>query len=136
MHADSASRLVIVLAATVLCFLSVSIGAECVRWKPLPRSPNVAPDLDGPGSFGELQDTVTLDCLKYVGSIQKNGIEHVLIRDERGKVHLLGRGSYMGENTGVITNIDAEFIYIHQVINRNGQWIEVVVTFPKHTDEK
>ena len=94
----------------------------------------MVPDFDGPGSFGELHGTVTLDCLKYVGSNQKNGIELVLIKDERGKVHVLRRGSYMGENAGVISRIDPDAIYINQIIDRNGQWEEVIVRFPKHRD--
>ena len=107
--------------------------AECVRWKPEPRPGNVAPDLDGPGSFGELQDTVTLDCLKYVGSIQaEKGNEFVFIQDERGKIYRLHRGSYMGENTGIIKKIDAGAIYISQLVSRNGQWEEVIVKFPKY----
>jgi len=137
MRTNSISRFASVLALAALCFLSVGVDAECVRWKkPPPRSPSIPPDIDGPGSFGELQDTVTLDCLKYVGSIQKKGAEHVLIKDERGKVHVLGRRSYMGENSGVISRIDAEFIYISQLVKRNDQWEEVVVKFPKHTDAK
>jgi Tfp pilus assembly protein PilP len=136
MRADSTPRIARVLALTALCFLFASAAAECVRWKPPQRSPNVAPDLDGPGSFGELQNTVTLDCLKYVGSIEKNGMEHVLIKDERGKVHVLRRGSYMGENHGVISKIDSDGIYINQLIERNGQWEEVIVRFPKRPDAR
>jgi Tfp pilus assembly protein PilP len=65
---------------------------------------------DGPGSFGPLHATVTLDCLTYVGSVSRDGREWVLIRDERGVVHRLTLGGYMGP--GVITRIDAEFIYL------------------------
>ncbi len=113
------------------CVLSSAAQAECVRWKPAPRPANAAPEFDGPGSFGPLQDTVTLDCLTYVGSIQKDGVEHVLIRDERGTVHTLRRGSYMGENSGVIERIDADAIYIRQLLSRGGKVEERIVRFPK-----
>ena len=134
MRAISISRLANVLAVAALCLLSTGVGADCVRWTPPP--PGTPPDLDGPGSFGELQGTVTLDCLTYVGSIQKNGKEHVLIKDERGKVHSLGVGHYMGENSGIIVSIDADFIYLVQIIPRNLQWDEVVVEFPKRPVER
>lgn len=110
---------------------SMAAHAECVRWKPAPRPANAVPDLDGPGSFRQLQDTVTLDCLTYVGSIQKDGVEHVLISDERGTIHTLRRGSYMGENTGIIERIGDDAIYIRQIVRRNGKREELIVRFPK-----
>jgi len=120
----------IILTSMTLYFSSTAQG-ECIRWKPSPRAADVAPDLDGPGSFGALQDTVTLDCLTYVGSIQKNGAEHVRIKDETGKIHLLRRGAYMGENSGLIKKIDRDTIYIEQVIQKDGEWTVVMVEFPK-----
>jgi hypothetical protein len=125
-----------ILPVTVFCLFSAGAAAECVRWKPPLPSSSASPDLDGPGSFGALQDTVTLDCLKYVGSIQKNGVEHVRIKDERGKVHVLRRGGYVGENHGFISRIDSEIIYINQLIQRNGEWEEVIVKFRKRPQSK
>lgn len=102
-----------------------------MRWKPAPPAQNAAPQFDGPGSFGELHETVTLDCLAYAGSISRDGIEHVLIRDETGRIHVLKPGSYMGENSGVIARIDADVIHIRQLLKRNGRVEEVSVRFPK-----
>lgn len=119
-------RLFLVIA---MCALSYTVAAECVRYKPPPKG--TPPDPDGPGSWGELQDTVTLDCLRYVGSIEWNGKEHVLIRDERGKLHKLQLGDFMGENTGRIVKIDAAAIYVEQIVKRNDEWQPVLVTFPK-----
>ena len=112
-----------------LCSVSSSVTAECLRYTPKLDAP---PDLDGPGSFGELQDTVTLDCLKYIGIAKKSGRDYVLIKDDRGKIHELRRGSYMGENTGIIKNFDRHAIYIEQMVNRNGEWVPVMVKFTKH----
>ena len=103
--------------------------ADCIRFDS--RHPNSPPSFDGPGSFGELQDTVTLDCLKYVGSMTKDGKEVVLIRDDQGKIHQLAVGSYMGENTGAIEKIDDQTIYIKQVIKRGDDFATVTVKFPK-----
>jgi hypothetical protein len=107
-------------------------AAECKRIGNEPPAPGKAPELDGPGSFGPLHDTVTLDCLTYVGSIQMGGVEQVLIRDERGTVHHLKVGDPMGENDGVISRIDETTITITQRVSRGkGKWKEVLVRFPK-----
>ena len=74
---------------------------------------------------------MTLDCLKYVGSVISKGAEHVLIKDEKGKVHELKLGSYMGENSGLISKIDRDAIYLDQVVSRNGEWVIVTVKFSK-----
>jgi hypothetical protein len=123
-------------AIIVFSMLSISAGAECVRWKPLPKLPNAAPEFDGPGSFGKLQDTVTLGCLQYVGSIQKKNVEHVLIKDETGTIHTLRAGDYMGENSGIISKIDQDTIHITQLVKRNGRIEEVAVKFPKNKPAK
>jgi hypothetical protein len=113
-----------------LLTLAPLVAAECVRYQPPP--PGTPPGLDGHGSFGELQDTVTLDCLKYVGSSIKHGVEFVQIRDELGKIHQLKVGSYMGENTGLIVKIDSEAIYLRQMVKRGEDWEPLDVKFLKH----
>ncbi len=124
---------VLMLALAVTC----DARAACVRYDPATSAKSQGPpQFDGPGSFGELQDTVTLDCLTYVGSIQKNNKELVLIRDERGIVHRLGVGSFMGENTGVISRIDREAIYVEQRILRNGKVETITVRFAKDRGKK
>jgi len=120
----------------LVLLLATAVAADargaCVRYDPAAEAKSASPpQFDGPGSFGEPQDTVTLDCLTYVGSIQKDEQELVLIRDERGVVHRLRVGDYMGENTGVIARIDRDAIYIEQRISRNGEVEAVTVRFPK-----
>jgi hypothetical protein len=114
------------LALLLACALPLAAAAECRR---IPTGQGQ--DLDGPGSFGALDGTVTLDCLKYVGSIEQNGAEYVLIRDERDTVHRLRIGDRMGENGGVISRIDKDAIYVNQYIKRDGKWEETVVRFSK-----
>jgi hypothetical protein len=120
-------RAVVLLSAVT----AVDARAACVRFDRDTANAATPPQFDGPGSFGELQDTVTLDCLTYVGSIQKDNRELVLIRDERGVVHRLGVGDYMGENTGVIAKIDRDAIYVEQHVRGNGKVESVTVRFPK-----
>jgi type IV pilus assembly protein PilP len=122
---------IVVPALLAACLVSLPAAAACKRINPSASQGKQPPQLDGPGSFGPLHGTVTLDCLKYVGSIEKDGVEHVMIRDEQGTVHRLKVGDYMGENGGVISRIDDSTIYINQRVKRDGKWKEVVVRFPK-----
>jgi hypothetical protein len=117
------------LFLVVMCALPPSVSAECVRYEPPPEGKPLG--FDGPGSWGELQDTVTLDCLRYVGSIERDGEEYVLIEDEQGKVHELRNGDHMGENTGFIVEIGADEIYVLQLVKRNDDWRPLLVRFPK-----
>jgi hypothetical protein len=103
-------------------------AADCVRWK---KDLNAPPGLDGPGSFGPLQDTVTLDCLSYVRSIPKRGKEYVVIADERGATYELSVGDYMGEHTGLIRKIDGHFIHLEQMVPKGSDWVKTMVKFPK-----
>ena len=72
---------------------------------------------------------MTLDCLQYVGSINRNGIEHVLIRDEKGQIYRLKIGDAMGENSGRIAKIDDRYIYVEQY-QPDGS-LERIVKFKK-----
>lgn len=131
----SIGPLVCLAVFAVLIVFPAIANAECVRWTPPKKPSNAAPEFDGPGSFGTLHNTVTLDCLSYVGSLEKNGVEHVLIRDETGTIHQLRPGSYMGENSGVIMKIDATTIHIKQLVKRNGRLEEIDVKFAKHAPQ-
>ena len=92
--------------------------SACTRRPKYEHSPDDPPTLyHGPGTYGELDRTVTLDCLSYVGSVEKDGREHVLIQDERGKIHKLTIGSAMGWNRSFIIRIDSDFIYLKQLVN-------------------
>ena len=55
----------------------------------------------------------------------------MLIRDERGRIYELKLGSFMGENTGRIVKIDADTIYVEQLVRRGDEWQSVIVKFPK-----
>ncbi|MDP1667254.1 MAG: pilus assembly protein PilP [Methylobacter sp.] len=117
------------LSIVMFVFMAVAYGA-CVRYDTTAKPLN-APEFDGPGSFDQLQDTVTLDCLTYVGSIRKDSKEYVLIKDERDIVHQLSVGDYMGENTGMIMKISDDVIYIEQNIRRNGKREPAIIKLAK-----
>jgi Pilus assembly protein, PilP len=121
------------------CAASLAIGAgiahgECVRSQP--ATPNETPAMDGPGSFGPLQDTVTLDCLTFIRSIQKGDTEYAVVADERGATYEVKVGSYMGENTGLILKMDRDFIYLRQMVPKGDGWEERMINFPKNTERR
>jgi hypothetical protein len=106
------------LLVAVISIQSADVGA-CVRREKFKRFPGDPSSFlyHGPVTYGELDRTVTLDCLSYVGSIEKNGKEHVLIEDETGKVHVLTVGDTMGWYRSFIIKIDTDFIYLKQLVN-------------------
>lgn len=113
------------LIAMAACVLTLDAKAECTRFK---REPAPAA-FDGPGSWGPLHNTLTLDCLTYAGSILRDGIEYVLIRDEKETLYRLKVGDFMGDKSGHIIKIDESFIYIEQY--EGPQTPAVTVKFPK-----
>ncbi len=119
-----------VLAALTIC--PEITNAECVRWI---AAQKISKHRAGVRTVRVHSERYTTRsrwmCLSYVGSLEKNGVEHVLIKDETGTVHQLQLGSYMGENNGVIMKIDSTAIQIKQLIKRNGRLQEIDVIFTK-----
>ncbi len=113
------------LIALVACFVALGAKAECTRFK----IELVPSGFDGPGSWGPLHNTLTLDCLTYVGSMVRDHSEYVLIRDEKGAIYRLRVGDFMGEKSGHITKIDESYIYIEQY--EGPRTPPVTVKFPK-----
>jgi hypothetical protein len=107
-------------AMSLLAILSIqAVDAKaCTRREKFKRSFSDPIGLyHGPGTYGKLDRTVTLNCLSYVGSIERDGEEHVLIQDEKGEVHVLTVGSWMGWYRSVIVKIDADYIHLRQLVN-------------------
>ncbi len=113
------------LLLSMVFVLATAGNAECIRFK-TQREPLV---FDGPGSWGPLHNTLTLDCLQYVGSIYRDGVEQVLIKDERGGIYRMKIGDFMGEKTGRIVKIDDQYIYVEQY--RDNGDLERTVKFNK-----
>ena len=105
------------LAAALCLFALAAHGADgapgaCKRLKPAPASP---PQFDGPGSFGPLHETLTLGCLRYVGSIASGERAYALLRDEAGTVHRVRVGDAVGERSGRVIAIDEQAVTIEQL---------------------
>lgn len=114
----------------LLLVVGFSANAECIRWQS-GVDKNISPQADGPGSWGALHETVTLDCLKYIGSIKDDRKVVLLIKDEKGVIHHLRMGDFVGENSGKIVDITETTIFVDQVVRVNGEWEARRVNFPK-----
>ena len=105
------------------CLTLVACGASKVSERP---------DLDGPGSWGPLQDTVLLRDLELIETQFRNGQWHAYIRDPSGETHDIIAGSFVGENTGRVYEIRDDVLMIMQVVmDDEGNWMEVPIEFRK-----
>lgn len=111
----SSPRTSIALAATLFLIAFAAQAADapggCRRLKAAPASP---PQFDGPGSFGPLHETLTLGCLRYVGSIAAADRTNALLRDEEGTVHRVRIGDFVGERSGRVVAIDEQAVTVEQ----------------------
>ena len=82
MCSDVSPRFKGVLVLVIISMRPGHVGAEGVRWKPFPASRDGPLAMHGPGSYGAVDRTLTLDCLSYIGSIENDGGKHVLIQDD------------------------------------------------------
>jgi len=81
-----------------------------------------SPDLARPKEFLE---RFNIAELSMVGSIEKDGVIWALIRDSAQSVHRVRKGSYIGRNYGLITNVRIDSIdIVETVVNGQGGWIE------------
>ena len=116
------TRLLTTLLA-VLSLVTADASAECMRF--VPKDPD-HPDVDGPGAFGPLQNTVSLGCLQFKSIVGSgSGIQANLV-DETGAAYRVSVGDYIGENTGRITEITKDRITIVQLVKgTDNEWVEL-----------
>jgi hypothetical protein len=94
---------------------------NCMRLVPQSGPPGP----DGPGSWGELQDTLTLSCLTYVDVVGEGENAMATLVDERGARYQVRLGTYVGENTGKVSRITPDRIEIIQIVpDSDGGWRE------------
>ncbi|MDX1491581.1 MAG: pilus assembly protein PilP [Pseudohongiellaceae bacterium] len=66
-----------------------------------------------------------LATLYMVGVMRSRNSSLALIRDENGKVHRVGRGSYMGRNHGRVVSITPTEIELIEIVPAgDGGWVE------------
>ncbi|MCH2189459.1 MAG: pilus assembly protein PilP [Gammaproteobacteria bacterium] len=74
-----------------------------------------------------------LDALRFVGTITKDSLSHVVVKTNEGTAMLATIGNYMGQNDGRIKEIVPEeqrVLLVETVLDPTGRWItrDVVIT--------
>lgn len=66
-----------------------------------------------------------LDTLDMVGTIEMDGQQHALIQDNETVVHRVREGNYMGQNHGLVTNVQATRVEVRELVqDGRGDWVE------------
>lgn len=67
-----------------------------------------------------------LENLKFVGSIEKAKLKYALIKAPDGTVQQVKIGNYIGQNFGLVTNIEATGILLKEIVQdeESGEWVE------------
>ncbi len=101
-----------------------SATAECWRLEDPPRAPDQPPDFDGRGAFGPLHETLTLECLTYLGRLRRGEADLALLRDEQGRLYPVHLHDYVGEDSGQVVALHDDFLVVRQFIKeaQSGQW--------------
>ena len=108
-----------------LLVIASDASAQCMRL--VPKDPKAPPDtFDGPGFYGPLGGTLTLDCLRFEGVIYHGKQPIALVRDERGQTYRIKVGDAVGEHNGKVRAISAKRIQLVQLVSDgDGGWVEV-----------
>jgi type IV pilus assembly protein PilP len=84
------------------------------------------PDLARPK---EPLESFSLETLKMVGKVSKKGKTHAVIRTPDNTVYHVGKGNYVGQNFGLITQIGEAELTLREIIQDSaGDWSERIST--------
>lgn len=100
----------------LLCTLAVANTASATCMRVVPDKPGTPPYFDGPGSFGPLNNTVSLDCLTFAGIADGTKGPVAVLKDENGVAYRIKIGDYVGENSGYVAEISPSRIMIIQLV--------------------
>ena len=113
------------ISCCLLALLVIASGASAQCMRLVPKDPKSPAEMDGPGAFGPLHDTLTLDCLRFAGAIQHGKEWTAILTDEKGRSYRVVPGDRVGEHDGRIFEVTAEQVTIVQLVQgRAGNWIE------------
>jgi len=83
----------------------------------------------------EALEEFNLGDLVMVGVLKKSGVTMALVRDNRGYVHRVSVGNYMGQSHGRITAISANKIELTEIVpNGPSNWVERPRTIELNSD--
>ena len=107
----------ILLFIIVLSFSEISIG-DCIHYE---KGNRTGVD-DGPGTYGLLDGTMTIDCLKFIAIEKVEQQTFGVLEDDQGKKYRVKVGSNIGRYGGEITEIKNNKIIYEDYIEENGEW--------------
>ncbi len=107
----------------VLLGTSLNLQAACQHFSAPEIKPGNPPTYDGMGAFGPLHNTLSLDCLRYLGQIEAGKRQAALVEDDKGNHYTLRVGSYLGENNGVLRAIFPDRLLIEQNVVQGEQQV-------------
>jgi len=107
----------IFLFIAVLSFSNTCVG-DCIYFG---KESRLGVD-GGRGTYGALDGTMTVDCLRFIG-IEIEG-QHVfgLLEDDRNNKYRVTVGTYIGKYGGPITEITNNKIIYEDYVEENGEW--------------
>ena len=74
----------------------------------------------------EALEKFPLDALRFVGTITKKGLSHVVVKTNEGTALLATVGNYMGQNDGKIKEIvpqEQRLVLVETILGPNGRWV-------------
>ncbi len=83
----------------------------------------IKPDPNRPKEFLE---QFTLDSLRMVGTLERNGTMWTLIRDPEGGVHRVTLGNYLGRHNGKIVETGETYVAVVEIVSDGSKdgWVE------------
>jgi type IV pilus assembly protein PilP len=80
------------------------------------------PDLNRPK---EPLEAFSLETLKMVGMLSKNGLVHAVIKTPDNAIYHVKKGNYAGQNFGLITQISGSEVTLREIVQDSaGDWSE------------
>lgn len=80
------------------------------------------PDLTRPK---EPLENFSLETLKMVGVLSKNGVTHAVIKTPDNAIYHVKKGNYVGQNFGLITQIGDSEVSLREIVQDSaGDWSE------------
>ena len=80
------------------------------------------PDLNRPK---EPLEAFSLETLKMVGMVSKQGVIHAVIRTPDKAIYHVRKGNYVGQNFGLITQISDSEVSLREIVQDSaGDWSE------------
>jgi type IV pilus assembly protein PilP len=90
------------------------------------KAGGLQPNLNRPR---EPLENYAVESLKFVGTLEQSGAAFALVKTPDNVLYRVKKGNYMGQNFGVITNIEETGVTLKEIVlDTAGDWAERVTT--------